>query len=243
MKKKQPTQKILETDLYKPVHDYLVEQGYTVHSEVKDCDITAVKGQELIVIELKCLFNAKLLMQATRRQLAADSVYVAIPKPKGAYKKDWADMCHLLRRLELGLITVSFNSNQQYAEIIFHPSPYDLKKSKKKKYSILKEIAGRTGNYNTGGSRGKKLMTAYKENAVHIACCFQKFGPLSPKQLRALGTGPKTLSILSKNFYGWFKNISRGLYDLHPECTNCLDNYTELATRYRNIVNDFGSKK
>ena len=30
-----------ETDLYRPVHDYLVKQGYTVRSEVRHCDIAA----------------------------------------------------------------------------------------------------------------------------------------------------------------------------------------------------------
>ena len=73
---------MLETDLYKPVYDYLVRQGYTVHSEVKNCDITAIKGEELIVVELKTSFNLKLLAQGAKRQRIADSVYVAIPVPK-----------------------------------------------------------------------------------------------------------------------------------------------------------------
>ena len=40
-----------ETDLYGPIRDYLVAQGYDVQGEVKGCDIAARKGDDLIVIE------------------------------------------------------------------------------------------------------------------------------------------------------------------------------------------------
>jgi hypothetical protein len=43
------TGKILEKDLYWPVHNYFKKLGYDVHGEVKDCDITASKGDELII--------------------------------------------------------------------------------------------------------------------------------------------------------------------------------------------------
>ena len=56
--------KLLETDLYEPIRDYLVAQGYTVRGEVHDCDVTATKGEELIVVELKLRFNMELLYQA-----------------------------------------------------------------------------------------------------------------------------------------------------------------------------------
>lgn len=225
--------KILEEDLYRPIYNYLVEQGYRVHSEVKNCDVTAVKEDELIVIELKRSFNAKLLMQATRRQRAADSVYVAIPRPKGgARSADWNDMCHLLRRLELGLIVVSFRSGMAEAEVVFHPAPFERTKSKGMRHSILREISGRYGDFNVGGSTKRKIMTAYRENSVHIACCLEKFGPLSPAALKKLGTGSKTSSILTKNFYGWFERVSRGLYALHPQGREGMKHYPELVKHY-----------
>lgn len=229
--------KIYETDLYLPVFEYLTEQGYTVRSEVKNCDLAAIKGDELIIIELKRSFNATLLMQAVERQKAADSVYVAIPRPKGgSTSRDWDGMCLLLRRLELGLIQVDFRSTKPFAEVVLHPSSYSPTKSKKIRYSILREAGGRYGDYNTGGSKGRKLVTVYRENAVHIACCFERFGPLAPRQLRKLGTGKKTLSILSKNFYGWFEKIGRGKYDLHETCRKFTDNYPELAAHYRREI-------
>lgn len=229
--------KILETDLYGPVRDYLVKLGYTVHSEVKHCDITAVKGEELLVVELKTSFNLKLLVQAVKRQRAADSVYVAIPKPKGGKRTAaWRDMCLLLRRLEAGLIVVNLENGETGLEIVFHPNTFDrlksMQKGKKIRRNIIKEAEARYGDFNKGGSTRQKLVTVYRENAIHIACCFVKFGRLSPAQLKRIGTGPKTASILSKNFYGWFEKVDRGVYDLHDDAKGFLEAYPELISHY-----------
>lgn len=228
---------MLETDLYKPVYDYLVRLGYTVHSEVKNCDITAVKGEELIVVELKISFNLKLLLQGAKRQRIADSVYVAIPVPKGGKRSSgWRDMCLLLRRLELGLILVTPDKENACVEIIFHPKTFDrlksVKSGKKQRNHIIREVEARYGDYNEGGSSKRKLMTAYRENSIFMACCFIKYGPLSPAKLKKLGTGVKTASILSKNYYGWFERISKGIYCLNPQAEQFLDGYPELVRYY-----------
>jgi len=240
--------KILETDLYAPVRDYLVSQGYTVHSEVKHCDITAVKGEELVVVELKTSFNLKLLVQAVKRQRAADSVYVAIPKPKGGKKSaGWRDMCLLLRRLELGLIIVDTNNAEPSPEIVFHPNTFDRLKSmqngKKVRRNIIREAESRYGDFNKGGSTRQKLVTVYRENSIHIACCFMKFGKLSPAQLKKIGTGPKTSSILSKNYYGWFEKVDRGVYDLHEDAKGFLEAYPELVLHYMGKLNEIDIDK
>ncbi len=95
-----------ETDLYQPIRDYLIENGYTVRSEVINCDITAVKDDDLIVIELKRSANIELLIQATERQRITDSVYVAIPTPKTKGSR-WRGIKRVLRMLEVGLMVVS----------------------------------------------------------------------------------------------------------------------------------------
>ncbi len=96
-----------ETDLYKPIHDYLAKLGYTVQAEVNHCDIIARKGDDLIVIELKTRFGLDLLIQAAERQSITDSVYVALPGPMKMGKRNrWPQKKRLLRRLELGLILV-----------------------------------------------------------------------------------------------------------------------------------------
>jgi len=233
MRKTASTQ-LAETDLYPPIHNYLVAQGYTVRSEVQNCDITATKGDELIVIELKRSFSTELLIQAAKRQRIADSVYVALPRPQS--RRAWRGRQHLLRRLELGLIWVSFQSKQPSVEIVFHPLPFQRQKRRQAKRAVLSEMARRSGDFNTGGSRRRKIVTAYRENAVHIACLLDRLGQLSPRQLRTLGTGPKTHSILYSNFYGWFERVARGVYGLSEQGRTELAQYPDLTRRYRALA-------
>ena len=92
----------------------------------------------------------------------------------------------------------------------------DIQKKLQKKQELIKEFDARYGDCNTGGSTGKKLMTAYREMAIHTACCLIKYGPLSPKNLRQLGTDEKkTTTILRKDHYCWFEHKARGLYDIN----------------------------
>jgi hypothetical protein len=81
---------IAETDLAEPLYAHLARLGYTVRSEVKDCDIAAVKGDDLLIIELKKSLSLALVIQATRRQRLTDTVYVAIPRPSNKWKW-WKD--------------------------------------------------------------------------------------------------------------------------------------------------------
>ncbi len=224
---------IRESDLYGPIRDYLVAQGYTVRGEVKDCDITAVKGDDLIIIELKRAFGASLLVQAAQRQRATDSVYVALPRPDGGIcTHRWRGVTHLFRRLELGLILVVFGGRTPYVEVVFHPLPYERRKVGKHKRAILTEIAGRSGDFNEGGTTRRKRLTAYRENALRIACCLDRHGSMSPRQLRELGTGPKTLSILSGNVYGWFERVERAVYRITQQGRDDLKVYPQVVRRF-----------
>ena len=217
-----------EADLYAPVRDYLAAGGYVVRSEVNGCDITALKDDELVIIELKRNFTTGLLIQATQRQRMADSVYIAIPRP--AYplaSRRGRQMSHLVRRLELGLILV--DPVEGRIEIALHPLPFDRKRDNRARRSLLREIDGRSGEYNVGGTTGKALVTAYRENAIQIAWLLAERPSLSPKQLRELGTGKKTQSILQSNYYGWFERIGRGLYALSPEGRHALERYPKIV--------------
>jgi hypothetical protein len=230
-----PTQPkpLKETDLYAPIRDFLEAQGYEVRGEVEGCDIAARKGDDLIIVELKRRFGADLLMQATERQRVSDSVYVGIPRPKSMGRgKQWKGLKRLLRQLELGLILVSFNGKKAQVEVAFHPSPYARKKLKRRRRAVIEEIEGRSGDYNQGGSSQKKLMTAYRECAVKIACFLEILGPQSPRALRALGTGTKTLSILYDNHYGWFEKVSRGVYAVTRKGRKEIDAYPGLANQF-----------
>jgi hypothetical protein len=97
-------------------------------------------------------------------------------------------------------------------------------------------MAERSGDFNTGGSCRRKIVTAYREAAIYIACLLESCGPLSPRQLRALGTSPKTHSILYSDFYGWFERVARGVYALRPQGQAELRQYSGVARRYRALA-------
>jgi hypothetical protein len=229
-----PRAGIRETDLYGPVRGYLEQQGYTVRGEVQRCDLAATRGDELILIELKRALTLELLVQATQRQRVTDSVYIAVPRPSGAWMRaHWRGVRHLLRRLELGVLFVALESSPPEVQVVFHPVPFQRQRNARGRRAVLREIAGRSEDWNEGGSTRRKLVTAYRENALLIACCLERFGPCRPADLRALGTGPKTLAILCSNFYHWFERIERGVYALSPLGRATLAEYPELVTRFR----------
>lgn len=142
----------------------------------------------------------------------------------------------------MGLIIVSFLKNEGQAEVVFHPTSFDRRKSmqrsKKKRVSMLTEIEGRLKDFNIGGSSQTKIMTAYKENCIHIACCLLQSGPSSPKNLREMGTGEKTLTILNKNYYGWFDRVRRGTYVINDTGKRELLAFPDLSQHYHNVIKE-----
>ncbi len=225
--------KLYETDLYQPLKEYLEGLGFLVRGEVQGCDVVASKGEELLVVELKLSVTTSLLVQAVDRQRLTDVVYIAVPKPSGReWKTRWRGLQHLLRRLELGLMLVSFNTKPPTVEVVFPPTPYARRKAKRRAQAVIREVAARSGDYNVGGSTRRKLMTAYRENALQIASCLEN-GPLSTKALRELGTGDKTRPILADNHYGWFRRVERGVYELTSVGRNALEEHAELVQQLR----------
>ncbi|MCY0875559.1 MAG: DUF2161 domain-containing phosphodiesterase, partial [Firmicutes bacterium] len=97
---------------------------------------------------------------------------------------------------------------------------------------ILRETVHRSADYNVGGSTRTPLITAYRERAVHIACCLAHFGDMSPRALRLLGTGDQTTGILRRDVYGWFARVSRGLYRLTAAGQQALQDYKQVAAPY-----------
>ncbi|MDP8204727.1 MAG: DUF2161 family putative PD-(D/E)XK-type phosphodiesterase [Candidatus Tenebribacter mawsonii] len=228
-----------ESDLFEPVKNYLETSGYKVRAEVRNCDITATKGDELIIVELKLSANLQLFIQATDRQYITDSVYVAIPKSTKRSKKHWKGILHILRRLELGLIIVDIDNPVNPVEIVFHPIEFQRRKFKHRKRAIIKEVENRSQNLNVGGSNKKKIITAYKENAIQIAVYLSIIGATSAKNLREYDSSKKTLSILYSNFYGWFQRIDRGVYDITANGKKELRKFPGLVKKYENYLSDF----
>ena len=67
-----------EAELFPIIAKYFENQGYKVQGEVKECDLVAIKGDDIVIVELKKTFNVKLLYQATRRLTITNKVYGAV---------------------------------------------------------------------------------------------------------------------------------------------------------------------
>lgn len=232
-----------ETDLCGPLRDYLAARGYAVRSEVRGLDVVAERDGEALVFELKRSLTLSLVAQAVDRQRAFSSVYVVVPHPGDRIRsKDWRAECRLLRRLELGLVTVDYSRDLRdpQVEVAFHPTPFQRGMRKDVKRAVLAEMRGRSADYNQGGSTRTKIVTAYRENAIRIACCLDVLGPLTPARLRELGAAPNTGSALRSNFYKWFSRVAYGTYALTDRGRQEIKAYPELVARYRQVAEDAG---
>lgn len=214
---------IKEIEISEPIEKYLENLGYKVRSEVKGCDITAVKDEHFVVVECKTSLSLKLIYQCVDRQEFCDNVYLAIPIINSKAIPNRKYLMKLLKRLELGLITVTFMKTKKRVEIVLDPKEYKKKRKLKYRTKVINEIHERSGNYNRGGSVGRELMTAYRERALEIAKLLVEYGSMNTPQLKKHGTSPKTYTILYNNHYKWFfKDEGRGKYGLTEKGKSAL---------------------
>lgn len=229
-------EKLLESDLYGPVRDYLEQLGYEVKGEVKDCDIAALRDGELIVVELKRGFTLELIYQAMDRQRVADGVYVAVPLPRRGYMSPhMQEMKSLCRRLELGLIFVGFTSKGiGQVDVAVHPKEASApRRDRRRRLAVIQEHEHRTGSANTGGVTRKKILTVYKEQALLVAKLLRDHGPMRAEDVRKLGGPANTGVILGRNALGWFDREldaggSRYLYRPNGKALAALEEYEPL---------------
>lgn len=217
-----------EEQLYAPVKEYFESLGYEVKAEVGDCDVMAVKDGEIAVTELKLRLNLDVILQATQRQKIAQKVYIATPSPKRTELSRWQKICHVLRRLEIGLILIKNDS----VKLMFDCVPYGRAKSvsasRKKRDALLYEFNARHGDLNVGGTN-KKLVTAYREQALVVAAVLKKYGTVKICDINDLTDNPKAAGILRANYYGWFAPVSRGMYELCEKGVSETSEYAELT--------------
>lgn len=222
-----------ESELFLPVKTLFENMGYQVNAEVKDCDVTAVKDDELIIAELKKNLSVTLLSQGLQRQKTGAVTYIAVPKPKNYSPKTFRDTLYVIKKLELGLIFVNLRDEYSYAEIIYEPQPFvPVQKNRARFRKIMKEIDGRTIDTNIGGVTGRKIATAYTEKCINIACILDMYGELSPKEVKSFGGDEKCGYIMNSNAYGWFKKIRKGIYAITTEGRKGLLEYPELEQYY-----------
>ena len=206
-----------------------------MQAEVKHCDIAAEKNGRLVVVELKRAFGLKLVYQGLERQSLTDEVFVAIPRPKkGAREKAWQDMLRLLKRLELGLLTVALDSPLKTVDVVLTPADSMIRKNKRKKEQLQAELEGRQLDANIGGMTRRKIITAYRERVIHLACILEREGEISLAELRARGL-EELAALLSRNYEKWFVRVEKGVYALSEKGKTELKraDYAKVAAYYR----------
>ncbi|MDI4644695.1 DUF2161 family putative PD-(D/E)XK-type phosphodiesterase [Cohnella hashimotonis] len=102
---------------------------------------------------------------------------------------------------------------------------------------LLKEFAGRSGDYNIGGSTKRKLVTAYRERALQCALALRcaDAPALAPRQVGALTGVADPGQLLRSNYYGWFSKTGRGLYALTPAGHAALLEYREAVSYWTTL--------
>lgn len=227
-----------ECDLYPPVYNYFKSLGYEVKAEVKDCDLVAVKGSEIVIAELKTNFCLKLIYQAIERQSISNFVYVVIPRPKkGAKNKEWRSMLKLMKRLDIGIITVAMDSEIKTIDVVSSPVGQNKLKNSKKREQVNREFNERNMDTNTGGISRTKILTAYKEKCIHTLCIIEKHGYITPANLKKYLNEKYADRILRNNYYGWFDKIEKGVYGISLEGKKVL-----YGEDYKHIVEFYNEK-
>ncbi len=217
-----------ESDLYQPVKAYLEQLGYQVKSEVKDCDIVAIKKDadnlpETLIVELKLSFSLELIHQGINRKKLSDTIYLAVPEPDTAIKrKNWRSKLKanlkLCRLLGLGLMTVDMKEvSLDQVKVLLYPAPYAPRQNIKRQQSLQAEFSRRVGDPNSGGVNKQKIMTAYRQRALLCASHISTQKCMTLKELKLVTEISDCAAILQKNHYQWFERIARGKY--------CLTNF------------------
>ncbi len=222
-----------EAELYGPIKRFLEAQGYEVKGEVGACDVVAVRSDEdPVIVELKQRFNLTLVLQAVDRQTISDAVYIAFRIGKGqsgSWRSKKKQVTSLLRRLGLGLLTVSTRGN---VVPVLDPAQYVPRKNGGRRERLLKEFAERVGDPELGGSASRKRLTSYLQDALRCARELAEEEVLKLSVLREQSGVERAGSILRDNHYGWFDRVKNGYYELSPkgrlELTDWSDALSDL---------------
>lgn len=222
--------KLKETDLYLPVKTLLEAQGYEVKAEIGHVDIMACRGdEEPVIVELKTGFTLALINQAIDRLAITDHVYVAIPRASGrTFLKTLNTHKRLCRRLGLGLITVRVKDG--FTEAHCDPTPYQPRKSKTKKARLLQEFTKRVGDPNQGGATRMPIVTAYRQDAMRCLAYLHAYGATKASIVAKETDVSRARALLSRDHYGWFERIDKGIYGITPLGAQAVEiNQEEIA--------------
>ena len=225
-----------ETDLYPPIKRFLEDQGYEVKSEIADCDVVAIRGNEdPIVVELKTTFNLPLVLQGVRRTTLSETVYLAFAATDAAssmWRRHQRDITKLCRMLGLGLLTIRVRkAREPVVEVHLDPAPYQPRKAKRQQAMLLREFQQRVGDPNRGGSSKRPIVTAYRQDALRCAALLGAKGPTKVSAVRAETGIEKAQQILQRDVYGWFRRTERAVYEITPNGKRALAIYADVVAQ------------
>ena len=220
-----------ETDLYPPIKAFLEAQGYTVKGEVEGCDVVAIRGEEPpVIVEMKAVFSLALVFQGIARQCIADDVYLAVPPfPRHAGRRN--DALALCRRLGLGLLTVRLEPSP-FVEALLDPAEYRPRRRRRGLDRLLREFQRRVGDPNEGGSGRRKLMTAYRQDALRCAAYLGVNGPTKAAVVAGAVGVARARVMMYADHYGWFERppgTPLGVYGLTPKGRAALEAYADVV--------------
>ncbi len=226
-----------EYEMFPMIKSYFESMGYKVNAEVKDCDVTAVRGDELVVVEMKTSLNITVLYQALERKKVTPLVYIAVPKPKKNYRKSILKMKNLLNKLQMGLLIIDV-VNGACVSFLEPEEDKSQRQNNVKKAKIVKEISRREVDENLGGVNKTKILTAHKELGIALCVVIEKEGVVTSKVLRdRYGFDKDVNTYLHRNFHRWFKKVATATYELSTEGKKLLENQD-----YKNAVEHFRIK-
>ena len=220
-----------ETDLYPPFKAFLEAQGYAVKSEVEGCDVVAFRGEEPpVIVELKTAFSLSLVLQGIARQSVTDNVYLAVPRfsRRTGRRNDALALC---RRLGLGLVTVRL-APAPFVEALLDPAEYRPRRRASGHGRLLREFQRRVGDPNEGGSTRRRIMTAYRQDALRCAAYLALHGPTKAAVVAGAVGVARAGIMMRVDHYGWFERpggTPRGFYGLTPRGRAALEEYADVV--------------
>lgn len=228
-----------EEELYPPIKSHFEKLGFEVKSEVMHCDLVAIHPEhgETIIVEMKKTFNLALLLQGIERMRLYPNVVLAVErnrKKSGAHNQRFGDLTELCRMLGLGFMTVTFfKTKAPVIDLLCQPGDPPVRGGRpRKRNRLLAEFRERSGDYNVGGSTGRKLVTAYREKALRCAYVLKHRGPSAPREVAAATGHGNSGQMLRANYYGWFQRIERGKYALLPQGEEALKQYVDVLEEW-----------
>ena len=141
------------------------------------------------------------------------------------------DALALCRRLGLGLLTVRTEPTP-FVEALLDPAEYRPRKRRRELGRLLREFQRRVGDPNEGGSGRRKLMTAYRQDALRCAAYLDANGPTKASVVAGAADVARAGAMMYADHYGWFERPAgtpRGTYGLTPQGRAALEEYADVV--------------